>query len=144
MCWKKKSRPFRTLTFRLTLWYAVLFGGLSLVVFLAVYISLTSSLEQRIDEELLSEANEFASLYADHGVEGLSAEFQREAESHGVRRVFLRLLSRQQQIITSSNMADWKGLAPIPLHPTTTQKTGVRYFTALVPGHRHKARILST
>lgn len=144
MCWKKKSRLFRTLTFRLTLWYAGLFGGLSLVVFLAVYISLTSSLKQRIDEELLSEANEFASLYTDYGVEGLSAEFQREAESSGERRSFFRLLSPQQEIITSSDMSDWKGLAPIPLHPTTMQENGVRYFTVFVPGHRHKARILST
>jgi len=117
---------------------------LSLVVFLAVYISLTSSLKQRIDEELLSEANEFASLYTDYGVEGLSAEFQREAESSGERRSFFRLLSPQQEIITSSDMSDWKGLAPIPLHPTTMQENGVRYFTVFVPGHRHKARILST
>jgi len=143
MCWKKKSRLFRTLTFRLTLWYAGLFGGLSLVVFLAVYISLTSSLEQRTDEELLSEAGEFASLYADQGVEGLSAEFQREAESSGERRAFFRLLSPQQEIITSSDMSDWKGLTPIPLHPATTQETGVRYFTVLVPGHRNKVRVLS-
>ena len=66
MCSKKKSRIFRTVTFRLTLWYAALFAAMSLAVFLVVYIALSSSLRERTDEDLLNTAHEFEARYSSY------------------------------------------------------------------------------
>ncbi|MFQ5658452.1 MAG: hypothetical protein ACE5G5_12995 [Candidatus Methylomirabilales bacterium] len=91
MSWKTEGSFFQTAAFRITLWYAALFGALSLAVFLVVYFSLTSSLGRRTDEELLSTAKEFEALYRVGGAAALQAEFNREAESRGIRREFFSI-----------------------------------------------------
>ena len=77
MCLKKKNNFIHTLTFRLTIWYAAMLGILSLAVFLFIYVTLTSSLNRRTDEDLLHTATEFESLYNTNGVEALKSEFKR-------------------------------------------------------------------
>ncbi len=104
---KNVTDIFRTVTFRLTLWYMVLFGALSIAVFLLVYVSLAWHLSKQVDEELLATAKEFNALYSEHGVEALQAEFQREAESRGVRRVFFLLLSGSGEVLASSDTRHW-------------------------------------
>lgn len=142
MCSKQENSLFRTVTFRLTLWFAALFGTLSLVVFLVVYAALTSSLAQRTDEDLRDAANEFEALYSGHGIEALRAEFRREAQSRGVERVFFRLLSPQQEVLAASDLTAWSEVNTIPLPPPDPSGGIATFQTTSIPGHRHKVRTI--
>jgi len=137
----KKSKFIHTLTFRLTLWYVAMLSILSLAVFLFIYITLTSSLNRRTDQDLLNTATEFEALYNSNGIEALESEFQREAESQGIKRIFFRLASFQKNIILSSDMSAWKGLKSISLHYPETPDTAITFETISVPGHHHNVRV---
>ncbi|MFQ5848610.1 MAG: sensor histidine kinase [Candidatus Methylomirabilales bacterium] len=128
--------------FRLALCNGALFGALSLAVFLVVYIALTSSLGQRADDDLLSTVKEFEALYATNGVEALRAEFQREAESRGIKRVFFRLMSPRRELLAASDLRAWGKMNGIALRPAGLSNEGVGFRTVSVPGRRHKVRVI--
>ena len=111
---------FKTVSFHLTIWYMALFGILSSLVFLLLYITLSSHLQAGIDTELLDTAHEFESLYHDKGIAALGAEFQREAGSRGLQQVFFRLVSAQDHAMASSDTSHWEML------PLTSLLTGRR------------------
>jgi len=140
---KSRADFSRTVTFRLTLWYTAVFGGLSLAVFLIVYISLTSHLREQMDNELRDTAKEFAALYESHGTQALQAEFKREAESRGLKRVFFRLLSSEGKVLAASDLSQWDWLEE--LRPRNTVSAGKQLFfsTLLPPGYQHKVRMVT-
>ena len=142
MSLKKKSNFIHTLTFRLTLWYAVMLGVLSMAVFLFIYITLTSSLNRRTDQDLLNTASEFEALYNSNGIKALESEFRREAEARGIKRIFFRFLSSKKNIILFSNLYAWKGLKSISFHYPETPDTSVTFETISLPEHRHKVRVV--
>ncbi len=133
------SRPswFRSTTFRLTLWNVVLYGILSFAAFTIAYGSLGAYLRQQIDLELLEEAEECKVIGQDNGTERLAAEFNRESQTIGPKKVFYRLLSPDGRLRFSSDMDSWRNLEldalPKPdaqpllstLHPAN-RKYGVR------------------
>ncbi len=82
---KRETNFLRTTTFRLTLWYLGVFSALSLAVFLVVYVFLSAHLHDQTDNEIMDKAKEFTTLYEEHGVKALQAEFVREAESQLIR-----------------------------------------------------------
>jgi len=140
---KKGSSPFATVTFRLTLMYALLFGALSLAVFVIVYLSLTSGLGKRTDDELIDTLHEFTSLYESQGTEALEAEFRREAQSRGVNHVFFRLISKTGEVTASSELDAWKGLDKHGLKSRSANGGKPAFVTLKIPGHAHRARVVS-
>ena len=143
MCSKKKRSVFQTVTFRLTAWYAGLFGVLSMAVFLVVYVSLAFHLRQQTDDELLNTAREFESLYSSEGVEALRGEFGREAQSRGVERVFFRFLSAGRDVRVASDLGAWDGLEAIHLQTPAAPGGQATFQTTAVSGHRHRVRVIS-
>lgn len=139
---KQKSSRFRTVTLRLTVWYAALSGALSAVVFLTVFLALRSSLDRRTDLELLSKVEEFEALYTSRGSQALVAEFQREAGSQGAGRVFFRLLSPTGEVIVASNLRAWHGLENIVPSLPGPLMEAVTFQTLSVPGRRHQVRMV--
>ncbi|NIA06015.1 MAG: HAMP domain-containing protein, partial [Proteobacteria bacterium] len=138
---KKKNSFFKTLTLRLTLWYAGLFGVLGLAVFLVVYFSLSANLKERSDEQLLHLATAVESLYDTHGT---LAEFQREAHSRGIGRVFFRLLTPRGTTLGTSDMSPWGGLKAGDLQTSKLITAGGMVFrTISIPGDRNKVRVIS-
>ena len=141
MCSKRDNNFFRTVTFRLTLRYAALFAVLSSVTFGLVYIMMASRLRGQTDERLLSKAKEFQALYVAHGIGALKAEFDREAQSNGIKTVFFRLFSGQGKTLAASDLSAWRGLETNPsASPASKVET---YVTLSLPGHRHAARTVS-
>ncbi len=139
MSLKKGISFLRTTTFRLTLWYLVVFSALSLAVFLVGYMSLASHLQEQTDNEIMGTAEEFEALYREHGVEALRAEFRREAKSRGTRRVFFELLSPEGNLLASSDLSQWNGLEKA--HPAPSENQPF-FRTLTVRGHRHKVRVI--
>ena len=139
---KNATEFTETVTFRLTLWYTVLLGTFSLVVFLLVYASLGWNLSRIEDEDLMSEAKEFMAIYSDNGLWGLDIDFKREARASGVRRVFFLLLSENSEVLASSDLSPWGNEISFRSFKELLPKEGPSFFTLSFPGHAHKVRVL--
>lgn len=136
------SNIHRSLTFRLTLWYAVIFALSLLSILLAVYLMLSQRMETRIDALLLSDALEFRDLYRLHGIDTIESEFAREAEIDGTDKVFFRLLSQDGHQLKASDLHAWKQLPAtqsILAHLTFDQPA---FETVTIPGQPHQVRVI--
>lgn len=139
---KRGGNIFRTVTFRIVLWYAALFIVSSFGVFLFIYFTLASSLHHRMDDNLLVDAQEFTSIYNAGGVEGLRSEFEIEAKSEGTERVFLRLMSPELAVLASSDTTRWGGLDAHPdgaLRPPDDRPV---FRTLTLPNHSEGVRFI--
>jgi heavy metal sensor kinase len=140
---ESRLRFRRTLAFRLTLWYAGIFTLSSCAVFLLLYMLVASSIRERTDLELLSEANRFSRILATEGVETVKSFAVIEAQAAGVRKVFFRLLSLNGQVFSSSNMSYWKDIG---VHAEAIQAvlqgSGGAFKTLSIPGRKEEVRIL--
>ncbi len=132
----------KTLTFRLTLWYTLLFGMLSLVVFLFVYASLAWHLRQHEDQDLTSEVKEFKAIYAETGLWGLHTDISREAKASGIRRVFYLMLSPKGEILASSDLTHWGGDKAFAFLSQALPSDQPIFRTLTFSGHHHKIRML--
>lgn len=141
MFWKSGHSFLRTTTFRLTLWYLGVFSVLSVGVFLVVYVSLDLRLGAQTDDELLDKSREFATLYREHGIQALQAEFAREAQSQGTGRVFFQLLSPRGQSRASSDLSQWRATDISTSTQSMARGQQPSYRTLLLSGH--KVRVLS-
>jgi len=111
MSLKKLVRLAGTLAFRLTLWYAFIFTLTSLGAFLLFNFLISSGLRERTDQDLLAEVSELSSHLALKGLDVVELDIVQDAESSGVDRMFLRVLSLDGEELVSSNMTSWKNVA---------------------------------
>jgi heavy metal sensor kinase len=135
------TKFLRTVTFRLTLWYAALFFSVSIIVFGIIYITLANSLMQRMDKALIENVREIELLYNLKDTEIRREGFRREAVSVGSQRMFFRIITPQMKVIESSNMNAWKG---IDFTHRENLSQGKEVLESLkVAGHRHSIRVVS-
>jgi heavy metal sensor kinase len=127
----------------LTLWYAGIFTVSSCVAFLLFYILITSFIQERTDQELLSQVNRFSTLLVTEGFEAVKNDAVIEAQAAGIKKVFFRLLSLKGQVFSSSNISYWKD---ININETAIRELlqGSRHIfeTITIPGHKDKVRII--
>lgn len=110
MSLKKLNNFFRTLAFRLTIWYAVIFVLSTCVVFLFFYLLITSVVRDRTDQELIESARSLSSILNTRGIEAAQQQAFLEAQAAGERKIFLRFLSPAGQVFSSSNMSYWRDI----------------------------------
>ena len=143
MSLKKRINLRNTLAFRLTLWYAGIFTVSSCVAFLLFYILITSFIQERTDQELLSQVNRFSTLLVTEGFEAVKNDAVIEAQAAGIKKVFFRLLSLKGQVFSSSNISYWKN---IKINETAIrellQGSSHVFETITISGHKDKVRIL--
>lgn len=96
-----------SLSFRLTLWYALIFMISSLLVMFVFYQRVTTKAMKNTDQDIAEEMIEFSEVYKNGGVEGVKQGINLEASSEGPDEVFFRLVSDKGGIIASSDMAAW-------------------------------------
>jgi heavy metal sensor kinase len=143
MSLKKLVRLPGTLAFRLTLWYAVIFTMSSFGAFLVFNLLITSGLRERTDKELLTEVSELSSHLAFGGLAAVELDIMHDAESSGVDRMFLRLLSPDGEALVSSNMSSWRNITiSRPTLQLLTSGTSHVFETLDIPNRKHKVRIL--
>lgn len=97
----------RSLAFRLTLWYAVIFFASAVIAFFYFYYAIVGLLQTRTDEDLAAQVQAFAQVMRAEGLEAVRREAVREAQAAGERKVFVRLLSRFGTEFAASNMSYW-------------------------------------
>ena len=106
------SIVFHSVKGRLTLLSAAVFAVGMLLAFAYLHRSLSQTLLSRVDRMLYEELNEFASIYADGGIEAIRREIALEAAAGD--RVFFRVANSQGRELASSDLSNW-GEAPFTL-----------------------------
>jgi signal transduction histidine kinase len=140
---KKLARRPRTLAFRLTIWYALIFTLSSFGAFLVFNLLITSGLRERTDKELLIELSELSSHLVFGGLAAVELDIIHDADSSGVDRMFLRLLSTDGEALVSSDMSSWSNIAiSRPVLQLLSSGTNHVFETLDIPNHEHKVRIL--
>ncbi|MFH1739941.1 MAG: ATP-binding protein [bacterium] len=138
------SRLFRSVAFRLTLSYAVLFGLVSCAGVILIYLTIVMHLRSAVDEELINEMKELAYYAADHDLETVRQAFLLEAESEGPSNIVCRLISSTGEVLISSDISAWPldelntAYQPLPEDREAILKT------ISLKDKRGKARIISS
>lgn len=101
---------FRTIAFRLTLWYAGIFSVSSCVAFGLFYFLATTTLQDQIDQDLLEKAGYFSTIIQRNGLVGARNLAVIEAQAAGEKMIFFRLLYPTGEVFASSHMSYWEGM----------------------------------
>lgn len=132
-----------TLAFRLTLWYAGIFTISSCVAFLFFYLLITSVIRERTDQGLLDQAEKFSTLLSANGIDAVRRVAVVEAQAAGEKKIFFRILSWNGDVFFSSNMSYWKDISVYRTAIKTLIQSRSHVFdTIIIPGRKHKVRIL--
>lgn len=101
----------RTLSFRLSLWYALIFTASAAVLFFISYLLLSASIERKDREIAEARAREYAAIYQSSGVNGLRNWLARN-ESAQPQKLFVRIVSPINTVLFISAPQDWVELDP--------------------------------
>lgn len=96
--------PLRSLRARLTLLTAGLFTLLAALVFLAIYLNLSSELLESVDDELGGDVREMAAILDGHSAADAQVQFQREAAQDSEQKDLVALLDDHGQFLASAAM----------------------------------------
>ncbi|NUM52029.1 MAG: HAMP domain-containing histidine kinase [Candidatus Hydrogenedentes bacterium] len=107
-----------TLALRLAAGAAFITGSCFLASFAIVYVSLSSTIHQRLDDRLRHEAAELESLIALQGHENVQSAVSGMANAEGTGLVFYRIANRTGEHLAESDTAMWEGLAFDPARAT--------------------------
>ena len=132
----------RTLSFRLTLWYGIIFSLSSCLAFLFFYILISTNLKQRMDARLSEKISEFEAIYNLQGIEEVKAAALIESQAAGEKKVFFRLLYASGVAFSSSNMSYWRQIGINRQAVAQLMATRGRvYETLTIPERLEKVRI---
>lgn len=141
MCLKNLHDLRRTLLFRLTLSYAVVFTLSSFLTLWVCYHKISSIRSRHTDQELVGEYLEYRAILKEKGFEGIRSELRIENEEEDLREVFFRILSLKGDLVIASDMRAWKdlGISKIALNGLSPSAPYI-LETIELPGHHHKIR----
>lgn len=101
---------FRSFAGRLSLGYALMSAGLSLVLFAILYWLLAGALEGREQAFLLKKLEEYSAVYLRGGTLALKAVVERDSGSPGETSLLVRLAANGREITFARVPQDWVGL----------------------------------
>jgi len=132
----------RTLAFRLTLWYGIIFSLASCMAFLFFYILITTNLKQRLDNRLSEKISEFEAIYNLQGLEEVKTAALIESQAAGEKKIFFRLLYASGVAFSSSNMSYWREIGINRNAVDQLVAEGMRvYETLIIQGRTDRVRI---
>lgn len=120
---KALSGLTRTISFRLNVWYALIFTASAAALYVFIYLLLSAAMERTDREVIGAQLKELEAVYQTGGLRAL----QRRAESSGDGRkgsksYFVRLVNPSGQIYTVFVPPDWVG------YEKTEQQVGTTLF----------------
>ncbi len=101
----------RTLGFRLSFWFALIFTASATVLFLISYLLLSVSIERKDREIVQDRARQYAAIYQAGGVTGLRAWIERN-EAAQKQKLFVRIVNPLNAVLFLSAPGDWIELDP--------------------------------
>ncbi len=142
MSWRKGIRLPQTVSFRLTLWYTILFTVVSAGIFAFIFFSISASLRQRIDGYLLDQTMELEVVSYIYSFDDLLNEVRARSEIEGVKDIYIRVFFHNPDITLASNLAQWKGLGVEPIIHKKLKGEEVAFSTVNIPGRRSGTRVI--
>ena len=140
MLLKKISHFLRTTSFRLTVWYALIFAISSVTAYVVAYYTVKADLNDRFDAELVEDLEELVELY-EEGIEEIAEEIEDEEEDEGIERVFLRLISPDLEALVSTDMRHWEVIHTLTPSLVKDLKDEPRIRAISTPEHKYGARV---
>ncbi len=136
---------FKTIAFRLTVWYAGIFSISSCVAFGLFYFLTSQTLLGQIDQDLLDKAGYFRTAIRRNGIVGAQNLAVIEAQAAGEKQIFFRLLYPTGEVFASSHMSYWREVS-IDDHSVKRlmQKRVTVFQTLQVTGQDQNARVMYT
>jgi heavy metal sensor kinase len=107
---KPGSKFSHSLTFRLTLWYAVVFVGSLCIAFTVIYFLLALEFRERTDRDLERQISHFSAMLAIKDLESVKEAALIETQAAGEKEVFIRMLVPNGEIFLSSSRVYWRDL----------------------------------
>ncbi len=117
MSFAKLPRPRRSLALRLTLWYAAIFAATSVLAFSAAYALIAVALDDRTEEELRQDLDEYAAHWRLDGIAGVTKEMAFDTQGDEARKSYFRLSDGDGRELASTDPRAWPELArgsPVP------------------------------
>ena len=99
---KKNPNRQGSLSFRLSIWYSVIFIFTSLLALSIFYYRISSITMENTDDELIEELDEYIALMDEGGIDLVKTELADDIESEG-EEIFIRLLSNNGQAVIAEN-----------------------------------------
>src|SRR5260370_5630035 len=120
MSLKRLDRIRRSIGFRLIAWYSSIFVLSALLLFTLIYLSLSSSLHQRIREDVRSKLREYAAQYRAGGMETLRKEVALEKKSGKDAALFVRVMGPDGETVFLDDPEQWTNIDVDLLERTST------------------------
>ena len=139
---KTNGSLLHTVTFRLTLLYALLFAGMFLVFVVAFGFSLAANLRNRADSWLREEVGGMAKVDRSGGLEKLRDELGTRAELNGVTRVLYALYSPGLEPLATSDLTVWRGVDLKGFAVACRKSRGLLQQTLTMPGSEYHLRVI--
>ena len=132
-----------TLALRLTLWYAGIFAASSIVAFALVYASVVAVVQDRTDEDLEGDTEEFVSFMQSGGLDRVKTEMAKETQGEEASHDFIRLWAPDGRQILATDLSSWPGLGnPLDVLARVDSTDEPILATLALPGRADKVRII--
>ena len=133
-------RP-RSLALRLTLWYAGVFAGAAALALVFAYGLIATTIQARMDEDLLGDVEEYAGLYRADGLARVEQEIGLDTRGDEAEKTFLRVWTRGGGLALSSDLEKFPGLPEPPPRLFEASPSDKPVVTTLeLPGQRYPVR----
>lgn len=99
-----------TLSFRLSLYYSLVFMVFLIIALGFSYLLLKKSLDDEAIEDLTEDLHEYSNVYQYGGIEKIIHEMDIDIKGKESDDEFIQLFNTGGQLIHSTNMENWKGL----------------------------------
>ena len=120
----------------------MLFAAFGIAGFYVIYLTLSTNLQKRMDEDLLNEVAEFSEIYRLHGPQILESLLINEAQSEGITRMYCRLMTPERKVLASSDMREWGDVITDPAVIAESREGSPVLMTRQVPSLKYSARIV--
>ena len=142
MSFGRMIRLPQTLSFRLTLWYGLIFSISSCLAFLFFYVLITTNLKKQLDDRLSQKISEFEAIYNLQGLDEVKEAALIESRAAGEKKIFFRLLYASGVAFSSSNMSYWRSIGINRRAVRQLMESRARvYETVSIPGRGDRVRI---
>ncbi len=103
-----KTKFWKTISFKLALWYSASFMISAVVIFSILFFLINHFLNKSVDDYLMGESKEFTALYYREGLSGLKAESTREVNSVGHDNLYIRLFDENGELFFHTKATHWR------------------------------------
>ena len=134
-----------TLSFRLTLLYAIAFSIFLLAAFGFALLLVKTSMNNEINDDLSEDIVAYRKIFSNEGLEQVIDEIKRDIKSGETGDEFVRIIDIQGRDIFSSDISAWKGLeinnSVISKITGGTSDDSIQFETQKIPAREFSARI---